>query len=73
MSQGSCAGAQDLAALKQFLRVHQAPANVFYSAYPEASVLNLRDDLEFARESGPIARRLAGNPGLDTTGRAATR
>ena len=27
-------GAQDLAAFKAFLRCHQVPANVFYSAYP---------------------------------------
>lgn len=50
------AGAQDVAALKQFLRRHQAPANVFYSAYPESSVLNLKDDLEFARWFGWIMR-----------------
>jgi histidinol-phosphate/aromatic aminotransferase/cobyric acid decarboxylase-like protein len=58
------AGAQDVAALKQFLRRHQAPANVFYCAYPEASVLNLTDDLAFARWFGWIFRRL-------TAGRAA--
>lgn len=46
------AGAQDVAALKQFLRAQQAPANVFYSAYPTASVLNLKLNLEFARWFG---------------------
>lgn len=57
------AGAQDVAALKQFLRRHQAPANVFYSAYPETSVLNLKDDLEFARGTGRIFRQLiTGHP-----------
>jgi hypothetical protein len=34
-------GAQDVAALKHFLRCHQAPANVFYSAYPAATVQNI--------------------------------
>jgi hypothetical protein len=52
------AGAQDVAALKQFLRRHQAPANVFYSAYPETSVLNLNDDLEFGRWFGSTFQRL---------------
>lgn len=55
------AGAQDVAALKQFLRRHQAPANVFYSAYPESSVLNLKDDVEFAKWFGWIFRVLDGD------------
>jgi hypothetical protein len=50
------AGAQDVAALKQFLRRHQAPANVFYSALPETSVLNLKQALEFSAWFRPIAR-----------------
>jgi hypothetical protein len=51
-------GAQDVAALKQFLRLHQVPANAFYSAYPAASVLNLKDDLQFSFWFGWILRRL---------------
>jgi hypothetical protein len=39
-------GAQDVAAFKHFLRCHQAPANVFYSAYPTATVQNLVDALK---------------------------
>jgi len=35
-------GAQDVAAFKHFLRCHQAPANVFYSAYPAATVQNIQ-------------------------------
>ena len=31
-------GPQDLAAFKEFLRCHQVPANVFYSAYPQGTV-----------------------------------
>ena len=54
------AGAQDVAALKQFLRRHQAPAYVFYSAYPESSVLILKDDLDFARWFGWTLRVLDG-------------
>ncbi len=53
------AGAQDVAALKQFLRKHQVAANVFYSAYPATSVLNLKAALEFAFWFGWIVRRLA--------------
>jgi hypothetical protein len=36
-------GAQDVAAFKYFLRCHQAPANVFYSAYPRTTVTNILD------------------------------
>ena len=54
------AGAQDVAALKQFLRSHQAPANVFYSAYPSSSVLNLKHDLEFMRRFGGVLRTIGG-------------
>jgi hypothetical protein len=39
-------GAQDVAAFKYFLRCHQAPANVFYSAYPTATVQNIVDGLK---------------------------
>lgn len=42
-------GARDLAAFKRFLRCHQLPAAVFYSAYPAATVLSLRADLALAR------------------------
>ena len=44
------AGAQDVEALKYFLRCHQVPANVFYSAYPDATLLNLVDALEVERQ-----------------------
>jgi len=53
-------GAQDVAALKQFLRSHQVAANVFYSAYPATSVLNLKQNLEFASWFGWIVRYLTG-------------
>jgi hypothetical protein len=59
-------GARDLPALKRFLRSHQVPSEVFYSAYPEETVLNILDDLTFARASsdasagrtGPLLQRL---------------
>lgn len=38
-------GAQDLAAFKVFLRCHQVPANVFYSAYPGGTVATIADAL----------------------------
>ncbi len=34
-------GARDLPAFKRFLRCHQVPAEVFFSAYPGATVLNI--------------------------------
>ncbi len=58
------AGAQDVAALKAFLRQHQVPANVFYSAYADTTVLNLVDDHEFASWFGWAVRWMAaGHPG----------
>jgi hypothetical protein len=39
-------GAQDVEALKDFLRAHQAPANTFYSSYPDATLLNIVDALQ---------------------------
>ena len=59
-------GARDLPALKRFLRSHQVPSEVFYSAYPEETVLNILDDLTFARAfsdasagpAGPLLQRL---------------
>ena len=38
-------GARDLPAFKQFLRGGQVPSEVFFSAYPEETVLNIVDDL----------------------------
>ena len=42
-------GARDLPAFKRFLRSHQVPSEVFYSAYPEETVLNIASDRAFAR------------------------
>lgn len=36
-------GARDVPALKRFLRAHQVRADLFYSAYPGATVLNIVD------------------------------
>jgi glycosyltransferase involved in cell wall biosynthesis len=41
-------GARDLPAFKRFLRTHQVPAEVFFAAYPNATVLNVAGP----RESG---------------------
>ena len=38
-------GARDLPAFKRFLRDHQVPSEIFYSGYPEATVLNIVDAL----------------------------
>ena len=42
-------GARDLPAFKRFLRSHQVPAEVFFSAYPDQTILNLADNLKLAR------------------------
>lgn len=38
------AGARDVFAFKRFLRTHQVPADVFFSAYPNETVLNIAAD-----------------------------
>jgi hypothetical protein len=48
-------GARDLPAFKQFLRSHQVPSEVFYSAYPEETVLNIVNDRAFARACSDAA------------------
>jgi hypothetical protein len=45
-------GARDLPAFKRFLRSHQVPAEVFYSAYPEETVLNIRKNRDVAAANG---------------------
>ena len=45
-------GARDLPAFKQFLRNHQVPSELFYSAYPDETVLNVLSDRAFARAAG---------------------
>jgi hypothetical protein len=42
-------GARDLPAFKRFLRIHQVPSEVFFSAYPDETVLNIVNDRAFAR------------------------
>ena len=52
-------GARDLPALKRFLRTHQAPSEVFFSAYPNQTLLNIVNDRAFARThtGGPLDSR----------------
>jgi hypothetical protein len=47
------AGAQDVEALKHFLRSHQVPANAFYSAIPQATLLNIVDALALEPQALP--------------------
>jgi hypothetical protein len=42
-------GARDLPAFKRFLRSHQVPAEVFFSAYPDQTVLTIASATERAR------------------------
>jgi len=54
-------GARDLPAFKRFLRSHQVPAEVFFSAYPEQTVLNIVNDRALARAgAGPAPDPLRG-------------
>ena len=48
-------GARDLPAFKRFLRSHQVPSEVFYSAYPDETVLNIVNDRAFARACADAA------------------
>lgn len=41
-------GARDLPAFKWFLRSHQIPAELFYSAYPATTTLHIRANHELA-------------------------
>ncbi len=52
-------GARDVPAFKRFLRSHQVPSEVFFSAYPEETVLNMTNDLKFARA---CADAIGGHP-----------
>jgi hypothetical protein len=54
-------GARDLTALKRFLRSHQVPSEVFYSAYPEETVLNIVNDRAFSRACLDAATDRMGN------------
>ena len=53
-------GARDLPAFKQFLRNHQVPSELFYSAYPDETVLNIIGDRAFARACARAADGRAG-------------
>ena len=48
-------------AFKRFLRSHQVPSEVFFSAYPEETVLNIVNDRAFARACADAAAGLAGD------------
>jgi hypothetical protein len=50
-------GARDLPAFKDFLRTHQVPARVFYSAYPGTTTLNILSNRELAGALPPLARK----------------
>ena len=55
-------GARDLPAFKRFLRSHQVPAEIFFSAYPEETVLNIVNDRAFAQRVRRRRRRSAARP-----------
>ena len=51
-------GARDLPAFKWFLRSHQVPSEVFYSAYPEETVLNIVNDRALANACATMAEHI---------------
>jgi hypothetical protein len=51
-------GARDLPAFKRFLRSHQVPSEVFYSAYPEETVLNIVNDRALANACATMAEHI---------------
>lgn len=60
-------GARDIEAFKKSIRDNQTASQVFYSAYPQSTVVNILNDLrfaEFARDGIPKAMRglVAGTP-----------
>jgi len=55
-------GARDLPAFKRFLRAHQVPSEVFFSAYPDATTLNVGNDLELAQRIAAGTRQPVKNP-----------
>jgi hypothetical protein len=51
-------GARDLQAFKRFLRAHQVPSDIFFSGYPDETVLTIAADRERAAIEGvAVARR----------------
>ena len=54
-------GARDLPGFKRFLRSHQVPSEIFYSAYPEETVLNIVNDRAFARACSNAASARLGD------------
>jgi len=57
-------GARDLPAFKWFLRSHQVPSEVFYSAYPEETVLNIVNDRALANACATMAEHIGALQGL---------
>lgn len=51
-------GARDLPAFKRYLRTHQVPAEAFFAAYPDETVLNILAD----RAAAPAAPLTVGGP-----------
>jgi hypothetical protein len=52
-------GARDVPAFKRFLRTHQVPAEVFFSAYPDQTILNVASNLRLARAVDTASDELA--------------
>jgi hypothetical protein len=56
------AGAADLPAFKRFLRSHQPPADLFFSAYPDETTLNILDATDVSRAVASERAAMSGGP-----------
>jgi hypothetical protein len=50
-------GCRDIEGFKKYIRDHQIPARVFYSAYPDATVKNILNDLQISGAVGQFLQR----------------
>ena len=55
-------GARDLPAFKRLLRTHQQPSEIFYSAYPDETILNILHDRMLADAWSQASDQSAGQP-----------
>jgi len=55
-------GARDLPAFKRLLRTHQQPSEIFYSAYPDETILNILHDRTLADAWSRVPDRSARQP-----------
>jgi hypothetical protein len=50
-------GCEDIESFKQHIRTHQFPAQIFYSAYPDRNVKNIRGDLDVCDTAAQLLQK----------------